>query len=166
MRGLSIRHPWAWAIVHAGKRIENRSQYFDYRGPVFIHASKIRVPKTTKVPSWFLDEWREMKRILLRAGVDIKSLPSVSFSSLAAKSGGIIGQARIVDCILVDGMAVGPQKKRHPLANDPWYTGEYGLVLQDVRPLPFVPYRGALGLWYVKPNALATIERLQRGSND
>jgi hypothetical protein len=39
LRALSIRPPWAWAIAHAGKRIENRSWTTKYRGPLAIHAS-------------------------------------------------------------------------------------------------------------------------------
>lgn len=39
---LSIRQPWAWAIMEAGKDIENRTWSTSYRGPVFIHAAKVR----------------------------------------------------------------------------------------------------------------------------
>ena len=38
MKVLTIRQPWAWAIAHAGKDIENRSWITHYRGPVAIHA--------------------------------------------------------------------------------------------------------------------------------
>ena len=40
MRALSVRPPWAWAIAHAKKRIENRSWPTSYRGPLAIHASQ------------------------------------------------------------------------------------------------------------------------------
>jgi len=40
MRALSVRPPWAWAIAHANKRIENRTWPTSYRGPVAIHASQ------------------------------------------------------------------------------------------------------------------------------
>ena len=42
MRAITIRQPWAWAVIHAGKTVENRSRNIagDYRGPVAIHASK------------------------------------------------------------------------------------------------------------------------------
>lgn len=39
MRALSIRAPWAHAIAHLGKRVENRTWATSYRGPVLIHAS-------------------------------------------------------------------------------------------------------------------------------
>ncbi|MCC6538545.1 MAG: ASCH domain-containing protein [Bryobacterales bacterium] len=35
-RVLTIRHPWAWAILHAGKNIENRSWCTHHRGPLLI----------------------------------------------------------------------------------------------------------------------------------
>jgi len=40
MRILTVRQPWAWAIVHGGKDVENRVRNIagDYRGPVAIHA--------------------------------------------------------------------------------------------------------------------------------
>lgn len=39
LRCLSVRQPWAWALVMGAKDIENRSWTTDYRGPVVIHAS-------------------------------------------------------------------------------------------------------------------------------
>lgn len=36
---LSIRQPWAWAILAGWKDVENRSRPFQYHGPLFIHAS-------------------------------------------------------------------------------------------------------------------------------
>ncbi|WP_405797712.1 ASCH domain-containing protein [Streptomyces sp. NBC_01506] len=38
MRSLTIKQPWADAITHGTKRVENRSWTTRYRGPVLIHA--------------------------------------------------------------------------------------------------------------------------------
>ena len=39
MRALTIRQPWAWAIVHAGKDVENRSWKNRYAsGTIAVHA--------------------------------------------------------------------------------------------------------------------------------
>jgi len=40
MKCISIRQPWAWAILNAGKRVENRvwRSAPAYRGPILIHA--------------------------------------------------------------------------------------------------------------------------------
>lgn len=40
MLALSIRQPWAWLILHAGKDIENRDWPTKVRGRVLIHAAK------------------------------------------------------------------------------------------------------------------------------
>jgi hypothetical protein len=41
MRILTVRQPWAWAIMQGWKNVENRSQNIAgrYRGPVAIHAA-------------------------------------------------------------------------------------------------------------------------------
>lgn len=40
MRILTVRQPWAWAIIHGGKDVENRVRNIagTYRGPIAIHA--------------------------------------------------------------------------------------------------------------------------------
>ena len=40
MRVITVRQPWAWAIIYGGKDVENRSRNIAgaYRGPVAIHA--------------------------------------------------------------------------------------------------------------------------------
>ena len=43
MKCLSVQQPWAWAIIHGPKRIENRSRPFSHRGPLLIHAGKSRI---------------------------------------------------------------------------------------------------------------------------
>lgn len=45
MKVLSVRQPWAWAIFHGGKDIENRTWSTHYRGPLAIHASSVRTPQ-------------------------------------------------------------------------------------------------------------------------
>src|SRR6478752_931390 len=40
MYAISVHQPWAWAILHAGKNVENRSWRTNHRGPLLIHAAK------------------------------------------------------------------------------------------------------------------------------
>lgn len=40
MLALSVRQPWAWAIIFAGKPIENRSWWTWQRGRILIHAGR------------------------------------------------------------------------------------------------------------------------------
>lgn len=42
---LTVRQPWAYAIIHAGKDIENRSRTTHYRGRLLIHAGKAWAPQ-------------------------------------------------------------------------------------------------------------------------
>ena len=40
MKALSIQQPWAHAILHCGKDVENRTWHVGHNGPLLIHASK------------------------------------------------------------------------------------------------------------------------------
>ena len=78
---LSIRQPWAWAIINAGKDIENRDWPTRFRGPVCIHAAK----------AWGVEE---------RLDIDcIHRLSGIRFPLGIPLLGGIIGVAEIVDCV-------------------------------------------------------------------
>jgi len=46
--------------------------------------------------------------------------------------GGVIGITEIVDCVA-----------NHP---SKWFFGDFGFVLKNSRPLPFVPWKGQLGI--------------------
>lgn len=74
---LSIRQPWAWAILQAGKDVENRVWRTAFRGPLLIHASKT-VER---------DAFDVIERICGVRPPD--NLPT----------GGIVGQAIITGCI-------------------------------------------------------------------
>ena len=129
---LSIRQPWAWAIVNAGKDIENRQWHTSFRGPICIHAAK----------GMARDEYSDA------AGFIGRTMDQPSFDVIFARGGitpppdrlergGIIGTARVVDCV-----------NGH---DSPWFFGRWGFVLADVRPVPFIPVRGALGFFPWRP---------------
>lgn len=40
MTVLSVRQPWAWALIHGGKDVENRNWPTNFRGTLAIHAGK------------------------------------------------------------------------------------------------------------------------------
>lgn len=40
LKALSIKQPWAYAILHLGKDIENRTWHTNYMGDLLVHASK------------------------------------------------------------------------------------------------------------------------------
>lgn len=64
-------------------------------------------------------------------------------------TGGIVGVATIVDCVT-----------DYPSR---WFDGPFGFVLAQARPLPFVPCRGALGLWTVPDKLMEQVRRVGFG---
>lgn len=123
-RALSIRQPWVWAILNAGKDIENRPRRFHYRGSICLHASAHNSQRA-------IDDFNAFTAFL--EGDQIWS-PSRNHLS----RGGIVGTAEIVDCV--------------KFSDSPWFFGPYGLVLRNVQPTPFIPVKGALGLFRWRKN--------------
>jgi hypothetical protein len=54
MRAITLRQPHAWAVIHAGKDIENRGWNTRIRGTIAIHAGKGRdsldMPRGVRTP--------------------------------------------------------------------------------------------------------------------
>lgn len=122
MKALSIRQPWAWLIVNAGpcgKDIENRTWHTKFRGRFLVHAAQGMTRK----------EYEFARDFALEA--DATLLPP--FEDL--QRGGIIGSVELVDSV--------------DHSDSPWYMGEKGFVLQDPKPLPFMPLKGRLGFFDV-----------------
>jgi len=121
---LSIRQPWAWAILHAGKDIENRSWESLRRGPICIHAAKGLTKRE-------FDGFVDLARAMTRVGTWPKDVWVPEMKDLAR--GGIIGVADLVGCVRESA--------------SPWFQGTYGFVLANVRPVEFIPCIGALGFF-------------------
>lgn len=138
MKALSIRQPWAWLILHAGKDVENRdwsSRYPAYHeaccmardgARILIHASK---SMTRDEHDGAVETARMVGRIRpFPPGLRVPVMKEL-------QRGGIVGSARIA----------------HVVTNhtSPWFFGKIGLVLCDVRPEPFRELKGALGFFEV-----------------
>lgn len=116
---ISIRQPWAHAIVAGLKDVENRTWRTKYRGPVLIHAGKTK--DTSEL--WSYIDLKSRRGIEAKTGAEWRAMVF----------GGIIGVAEIVDCV--------------SQMDSPWFTGPWGFVLRNARPLPFYPCRGRLGFF-------------------
>lgn len=127
---LSIRQPWAWAIIHAGKDVENRTWWTRHRGPIFIHAG-------VSFDGSKADALQTVKFWAYRAGV------SAPASIDGIPRGGIVGMAEIVDCVTK--------------MDSEWFCGPFGFVLRNARPLPLIPCKGQLGFFDAPPEAVALI---------
>lgn len=138
MKALTIWQPWIWAIMHAGKRLENRGWYCGHRGPILLHAAKRYEPEE------ILNTMRTIIPLGRKAGLE---MPSVTLRQLQASCGYLLATANVVDCIRPGGAV--------PEGQAGWYTGSYALVLDDVKPLGMpIFYRGQQGLFDVPSSAL------------
>jgi hypothetical protein len=130
MKALSIRQPWAWAILHCGKDIENRdwsdrNPGIRFRGEFLIHTGHHPDGKITN------DDIADLMRRAIAGGMSISDIPKGDDLPF----GGIVGRARVVDVV-----------REH---SSPWFFGPIGLVIEDAKPLPFVRWKGALGFFNV-----------------
>lgn len=124
MKALSLTQPWAWLVVHAGKDIENRTWNTPLRGDFLIHASK------GMKGSDYDAAWETARSIDQNVAWNIPPKE-------ALERGGIVGVATLYDVL---------SKTTRP--HVPWHMwDQYGFRLRDVRPLPFLPCKGALGFW-------------------
>lgn len=123
---LSVRQPWAWAIIHAGKDIENRSwkrwkRDWKHRGRTAIHAAMgMTQEEYEDAAGW-------MRHAL---GIECPA------PHLLVR-GGIIGTVNIVDNVWT-----------HP---SPWFQGPGGLVLREAEPILPISSKGELGIFKWKP---------------
>jgi ASCH domain len=116
MKALSVRQPWAWAIISALKDIENRGWPIHYRGDILIHAAKI----CTKT------EYLIAKEFCHNMGVSIPELKML-------RRGQVIGIVTIVDC------------QFSSFANGWGMPGQYHCQLENPREITPIPYRKAVG---------------------
>lgn len=144
MKALSLTQPWAWLVVRPDiigpvvrplltdleiKGIENRRWNTKFRGGFLIHAAK----------SVRRDDYDDAVLFAAReGGLDLANrIPAFD----ALERGGIVGAANLYTVI----HPLRPLEMPHRLK---WHMPEqFGFVLGDVRPLPFLPCKGALGFW-------------------
>lgn len=159
MRILTVRQPWAWAIIHGGKNVENRVRNIagGYRGPVAIHAG-LQTEKAGQ--AW---------AVAAAAGMNTDR-----YDGDPIHRGHIIGVVDLVD--VHSASVIGgcgrmqndcdehPNGCRHhcsPWAMGPAPEGWYQhLVFENPRALDQpIPYKGALGLRRLDDDMIARINR-------
>lgn len=137
MKALTVQQPWAWAIVHGGKDVENRTQAWGYRGELLIHAGgRIDV--------------RGMTSHLVNHAMRARRRETRMDDEPVLHRGAILG--------LVD--LIGAHTAHEGCCDSDWAEQAYPehggstrhdvvhLELADPRPLEQpIPCRGQLGLW-------------------
>jgi len=120
VRALSIKQPWAWAILH-GKDIENRTWPTHYTGEFLIHASKTFDFEGLR--------WMLYHKYSLFASTPIPGRDEFLM-------GGIVGKSKIIDCV-----------SDHP---SPFFFGPWGFVLKNSVEIDFIPCKGQRGFFYIE----------------
>lgn len=123
VKALSIRQPYPHHIFHDGKDVENRDW-------------------PTKGRGWFM----------VHAGVSKSELDMDDERDAALPRGGIVGMARIVDCVTE--------------MDSTWFFGRYGFVLCDAFPLPLVPCKGVLGFFIPPADVNAAVAAFLRAKGE
>lgn len=128
---LSLWAPWAWAILHAGKDIENRTWSPSPKliGQRFwLHASL-----RGKTAGQMADDFEPVRDILEQLG-QLRSAPPVSIRDLQALRGHVVGSVKLL----------GVTRD----SDSPWMFGPVGLRLSEPVALAQpVPCRGSLGFF-------------------
>jgi hypothetical protein len=121
---ISIRQPWAWLILHAGKDVENRGWPTKVRGRVLIHTGK----------GMSAEEYEEVRDDFLPFEIEPFTKQKVQLPGFwELERGGIVGEVEIIQCV--------------NSCSSSWFVGPYGFVLRNAKPLPFQACRGALGFF-------------------
>ena len=127
MKALSLSQPWLWAVLYAGKHVENRSwpppiDMIEQR--IALHAAK----------SWDDDAIS----FFIKLGIEHPHRKDLY------TAGAIVGVATIDRVVTTDKTIADDQKR--------WFFGEYGWLLKDVRPLKSpIPATGRQKLWTMSP---------------
>jgi hypothetical protein len=107
-------------IVNGWKNIENREWPTRVRGRVLLHAGKTMTRADYEACQIFVASFAPSLSAAIPRPCDLAR-------------GGIVGGTTILDCV-----------SSH---SSEWFVGSWGFVLDESRPLPFVPCPGRLGFF-------------------
>jgi hypothetical protein len=157
VKALSLRQPWAYAVVHLGKHIENRHWNTSHRGDFLIHASKGMTKAEYEDAADFIRSVRSPEE---RSALPLPPYGAFKdperYGVAGTERGGIVGRARVVRVLppcpekcfhrLIDG------PERCGLNHPPWHMPEQcGFVLSHVKAIPFIACKGELQFFQVPP---------------
>ena len=126
MKVLSIKEPYATFIASRNKLIETRSWKTNYRGEIFIHASRTKLAK-----EYLTNEY-------------VLSL----ITNLNLNFGNIICKANLIDCVYMDDNFLNKIKLNAKEYNLGLYEkGRYAWIFEDVEPIYPIPVKGKLNIW-------------------
>lgn len=122
MKALTLHRPWPWAIIHLGKRVENRS----WAPPSSLIGQRIAIHAGQR--------WDAAGAVWILETFQPQTIP--------------VGQRGVIVATAVIERAARPNTV--PLDQERWACGPWCWLLDDVCALAEpIPCRGAQGLWDV-----------------
>lgn len=152
---LSIQQPWVWAILHAGKRVENRT----WAPPRKLCGQRIAIHASKGLDAAGFAALSEI------VGGGVPSASHLLTGGIVATAK-LLGAAHVVPVDDLDGPRVacgelvGHLDEFHPgqISTSPYSVGPWCWLLEDVVALPSaIPIGGRLGLWRVEEPFLAAV---------
>lgn len=156
---LTLRQPWAWAVFHAGKDIENRDNNTNFRGRVVVHAAAAK--HETQELAYFKDAVQWMVSRGLARSDEWPALRSVHVSREQHERliaiphrdelprGVILGTVDLVGVMAPEESAV-------------WKMGgKHGYRIREPRETAHVEWKGLPGWFYVPASKVTDRDRLK-----
>lgn len=136
MKALSVRQPWAWAIAHAGKDVENREEESS--------AVKGKLPRVLALHASVGGTRAEYARDAGHIGIHFgKWPPAMGKRDFGALAGKMPDPDLLPLGYLVGLMLINPEPVR--TSSSRWFFGPVGIEIRRFVPLPMVPWKGSLG---------------------
>lgn len=171
MKALTLKQPWAWAVAHAGKDVENRT----WKPPASVIGHRIAIHAgRTSIEANDGEGVDAYEDIVLAFHVacedDPYDYPKTIIKRGRIQLGGIIAVATIEGWVTErdsyktrsfagNYLDAAPLAVKHARQSK-WFTGPYGWLLTDVIALPEpIPCKGSQGLWTVPVEVEAEINR-------
>lgn len=155
MKAISLWQPWATFIASGAKKIETRSWATSYRGPIAIHAAKRKIMKELRECAEY-EEYRAALEVPIQE--EEAETEDALRRILKLPYGAIIAVATLKDCIRVENCnrtelhADRGGWCEYDLGN--YASGRYGWLLENVRAIEPIPYKGEQGLFEVPDSVI------------
>lgn len=145
MKVITVRQPWAWAIMHGGKDVENRSRNIvgSHRGRVAIHAGQADADNAPD--RLWMDAMSDLANTVLRE-------PGISHAR-THRRGYILGTVEVVSV-----HHCSDHGRNETDTCSPWALADHWHI-RLANPEPFdepIPAKGQLGLWTYEPTTKET----------
>ena len=126
---LSIRQPYAWAVIKGVKDVENREWRYNHLGRLYIHASlKVEAKRVDDV----------VARVAQHLDIPVARALADYRRHAEKACGAIIGSVTMFGCAVS--------------FDSYWFEGPYGFLFRDPRPLRKpIPAKGQARVFEFKP---------------